>query len=439
MNRDILRITIPSIISNITVPLLEIVSIAIAGRCGDIPAVSIGQLAIGVAIFNFICWNFNFLRMGTSGMTAQAFGARDFAETTRMLLRSLSVGLLLGGVIILLRTPLTQYGVLMMGGSDIATEYLKVRIWSIPAEILFFALHGWYTGMQNATIPMTTSLIVDVLHISLSLWFALSLNMGIVGIAYASVVAQWAGVVVSALLLAIVFRRHLVRVTLREVFKLREMLRFFSINRDVIIRTMLLNGAYTLFTAASARMGEPIILAVNALLMQIVMLFSYLTDSIAYAAEALVGRYIGERNEEHLRVAIGKCCRWALGASVIYSAIYFMSWEWLLGLFIEDSHNLAETVSVAREYVGWIFVIPLAGALPFIMDGIMVGATQSVTMRNAMIISVGVYFGVYFAARPLLGNNALWLAYTAFTVSRGLSQYILSRKLEDIYSLARNS
>ncbi len=436
MNRDILRITLPSIISNITVPMLEIVGITIAARCGQSSAVSIGQLAIGISIFNFICWNCNFLRMGTSGMTAQAFGAGDYTETTRMLCRSLTLALTLGALVLIFGEGLSTMSVDIMGGDSLVLEYVKIRMWSIPAEILFFSFHGWYTGMQNATIPMVTSLVVDVVHIVLSIFLALHMELGILGIAYASVVAQWMGVLISILLLVLTFRQKLVRVSLRDVFRLSEMLRFVTINRDFIIRTICINGTYSFFTAASARMGEPVILAVNALLMQIVMLFSYLTDSLAYAAEALVGRYIGAKNPEALRVAISKCLGWSMTAAVLYVILYAMSWQSLLELFIEDGDNLATILAVAERYVAWIFIIPLVGALPFILDGIMVGATQTRVIRNSMIVATLVYFATYYSTRHFLGNNALWLAFTLFIIFRGLMQYVATHRLRSVYSLA---
>ena len=201
MNREILRIALPNIVSNITVPLMGIVSTAIAGHWGSDTAATIGALAIGVSIFNFIYWNCSFVRMGTSGLTAQAFGAGNFRECTNMLVRALLVAGGMGLLMLLLQYPLGELALWGLNGNDMTREYFYARIWAVPAGILLFGFNGWFKGMQNALIPMFTAITVNVVHVLCSLWFAFGLDMGIVGIAYASVIAQWTGVALSALLL----------------------------------------------------------------------------------------------------------------------------------------------------------------------------------------------------------------------------------------------
>ncbi|MFR9593251.1 MAG: MATE family efflux transporter, partial [Rikenellaceae bacterium] len=433
MNREILRIAAPNIISNITVPLMGIVSTAIAGRCGADSAVSIGQLAIGVSIFNFIYWNCSFVRMGTSGITAQAYGAGNFAETTRMLYRALFVGLVLGILVLIFKDSLAEGAVRLMGGGDMSLEYVKARIWAVPAGIMLFSFHGWYTGMQNATIPMLTALLVNVVHMAVSYYLALGLDMGIVGIAYASVVAQWSGVVVAALMLLIYYRRRLVSVAVREVFDWGAMSKFFGVNRDIIIRTFCIVCVYTFFTATSARMDNPTILAVNTLLLQLFTLYSYMTDGFAYAAEALTGRFIGARDGRSLREAINKCVIWSLIVSIIYVGVYALSWRELLSIFVSEGANRNDILALAGEYIGWIMVIPVAGAFPFLMDGVMVGASFTHVMRNSMIVAAASYFVLYYAFFPFIGNNALWLAFTSFMMLRGVVQYLMTGRLRDVY------
>lgn len=202
MNREILRIALPNIVSNITVPLMGIAGTAIAGHWdSENPAATIGALAIGVSIFNFIYWNCGFVRMGTSGLTAQAFGAGDYRECTRMLVRSLSVSAVMGLAVLLLQHPLGEFALRIMNGNQIVSDYYYARIWAVPAGILLFGFNGWYTGMQNALIPMLTAITVNVIHILCSLWFVFGFDMGIVGIAYASVAAQTTGVVIAAVAL----------------------------------------------------------------------------------------------------------------------------------------------------------------------------------------------------------------------------------------------
>ncbi len=434
MNREILRIALPNIISNITVPLMGIISTAIAGRCGSDSAFTIGQLAIGVSIFNMIYWNCSFIRMGTSGLTAQAFGAGDFAETTRMLIRAVSVALLLGVVILLFREPIARGAVDIMGGGELSLEYVRARVWAVPAGILLFGTHGWFTGMQNGTFSMYTALSVNVLHIILSLYLALHKGIGVVGIAYASVVAQWVGVFVAVLLLFFNYRKKLVLVSLREVFDPNMIRKFFSVNTDIIIRTFCIVCVYTFFTRASVMIGNDNILAVNTLLLQLFTMYSYMTDGFAYAAEALTGRFIGACDGVSLKRAISRCIGWSLVVSCVFVGVYLIWWRDLLALFVGNEGDTAAILDLASEYIGWIIVIPIAGAFPFLMDGVMVGANFTRTMRNSMMISTAIFFVVYLLFEPLMGNDALWLAFMLFMFLRGGVQYLLTNRLKQIYA-----
>lgn len=436
MNKEIFRIAIPNIISNITVPIMGIVGTMIAGHMGE-AVTSIGSLAIGVTIFNFIYWNCSFIRMGTSGITAQAFGAGDKRTTTLMLARSTMVALAVGLLMLLLQRPLGLAALKVMNGGEQVAEYFFARIWAVPAGVLLFALNGWLTGMQNAIIPMIVAIVVNIIHIACSLWFAFPLGLGITGIAYASVVAQWMGVAITALICWLHYRKRMTKISLAEVFDLAALKEFFSINSDIIVRTLCIVATYTFFTAASARMGDDVILAVNTILLELFTLFSYMTDGFAYAAEALTGRFIGARDGRSLRKCVKLCMVWSIIVGVGYSALYTGFWRELLGLFIEDSaENTALILDYAGRYIGWIIAIPLAASLPFMMDGVMVGATQSRIMRNSMIIATVLYFAIFFSLRPIIGNNALWLAFTSYMALRGVLQYFMSNRLKTIYRQA---
>ena len=435
MNREIFRIAVPNIISNITVPLMGIFSTAIAGHCGD-SAATIGALAIGVSIFNFIYWNCSFIRMGTSGLTAQAFGAKDFTTTTAMLVRAVALSAVLGLAVLVLQYPLGELSLWMMNGSQMVSDYFYARIWAVPAGIMLFGLNGWFTGMQNAVIPMVTSIFINVLHVLLSLWFVFGFDMGITGIAYASVVAQWSGMTLSIVLLLLFFRKTLQRVDIRQVLQLDAMREFFKVNGDIIIRTFCIVIVYTFFTAASARMESEIVLAVNTMLLQLFTLFSYMNDGFAYAAEALTGRFVGARDRASLQLCIRRCVVWALGTAAICIAIYVVWWEDILSMFVGDKSQLVDMLTVARQYIGWVIAIPLAAALPFLMDGIMVGATLTRVLRNSMLLSTVAYFAIYYSLHPLIGNNALWLAFTAYMALRGIAQYFMSGRLELVYQKA---
>ena len=443
MNREILRIAIPNIISNITVPLMGIVSTAIAGRVGNgDAATTIGALSIGVAIFNFIYWNCSFIRMGTSGLTAQAFGAEHHKEYSLMLWRALIVALGVGVVAFALQYPIGELSIWFMstGSEEIDTpisDYFYTRIWAVPAGILLFAFNGWLTGMQNAIVPMSVAILVNVIHIACSYLFSIVGTMGLEGIALGSVVAQWTGVAVMVVIITLMYRKRIVKVTLSEVMDMAAMRKFFSINGDIIVRTFCLVAVYTFFTKASADTGDKNILAVNAMLLQLFTLFSYMNDGFAYAAEALTGRFIGARDESSLRRAIKLCIVWCFVVSIIFVGVYVGWWEDIFALLVDKSADIDTLIDVARNYIGWIIVIPIASALPFVMDGIMVGATRSRIMRNSMIYSSICYFIILYGLGWLIGNNALWMAFTMYMFLRGAFQYFMSHRLHDIYAESR--
>lgn len=436
MNKAILKIAIPNIVSNITVPLMGIISTAIAGHLHGNPAVLIGELAIGVSIFNLIYWSSSFIRMGTSGLTAQAYGREDFHETSRMLIRALSIALFMGVVILIFQNPISEITVGLMNGGEIALEYTKTRIWAIPAGIMLFAFHGWFNGMQNAIIPMAVAIFINTLHVVLSLIFTSSYNMGIEGIAVASIISQWIGVILSLILLFIRYGNTLKLKGLGNIFVLSELKELFAVNRDIIIRTACNVAVYFTFTAFSARMGDKNILAVNALLLELFTLFAYMTDGFAYAAEALTGRFVGAKDRPSLVSCVQKCLKWSLFIGIGFVAVYLIWWPNILDMFMAQGTSHAEVITLAKEYIWWIIIIPVIGAMPFMLDGVMVGATITDTMRNSMLLSTVAYFGTYYALQPIIGNNALWAAFTLHIIVRGTYQYVKTNRLNIIYNKA---
>ena len=438
MNREILRLALPNIVSNITVPVMGIASTMIAGNLGGGDTTrAIGSLAVGVSIFNFIYWNCSFLRMGTSGLTAQAYGAKNHRECTATLARTLLVAAVLGALILLLQYPLGQTAIWAMNGDELVAEYFYARIWAVPAGIMLFGLNGWFIGMQNARIPMWIAILQNVVHVGCSWFFAFRCGMGIAGIGYGSVVAQYLGVALAAVLIVANYREFITRIDWSAVFDMRPIRRFLVVNRDIIVRTLCIVAVYTFFTAASARMEDPILLTVNTLLLQIFTLFSYMNDGFAYAAEALTGRFIGARDEQSLRRCLGRCLGWGTLISVLFVGIYLIWWRDLLGIFIKaGTPDAAQVVSTAGNYIVWIILIPLASAMPFIMDGIMVGATETKVMRNSMLLSTVAYFGIFYSLYPVIGNNALWLAFTLYMFLRGTLQLLMTRRLRLIYRKA---
>jgi len=395
----------------------------------------IGALALGVSIFNFIYWNCSFIRMGTSGLTAQAYGAGDFYETTAMLVRAVVISLALSAIVLIFQQPLGKLSLWLMGGNEIVADYFFARIWAVPAGILLFGLYGWFVGMQNGVIPMAVSITVNGLHILFGWWFVYSFDLGIVGIAYASVVSQWIGLVLASVLIYIFFRKTMRRVVLREVLNFASMKRFFKVNGDIIVRTFCNVGVYTFFTAASARMGDAAILAVNSVLMQLLMLFSYMNDGFAYAAEAMTGRFIGAKDLPSLKKCLRYCVIWTFATAAVAITLYLAGWEELFTAFLGSGteEELTKVLAVAKRYIGWIIVIPLFAAMPFMLDGVYAGATLTRAMRNSMVWATIIFFTVYYTLLSLIGNDALWLAFLMYIISRLVLQYFMADRLRDIY------
>lgn len=429
MNRRILRLAIPNIISNITIPLLGMVDMAIAGHYGG--ASAIGAITIGTTIFNMIYWTCGFLRMGTSGITAQAYGARDLKECTAILVRSALVALALSSLLVIFQRPIGNISLGMMNGSEtaqkMAADYFFARIWAAPASISLFAIHGWFIGMQNSKTPMTVSIISNIVNVVFSALFVFKLDMGIAGVAWGTVVAQYTGLIVSWIFWGVYYGRLSRYVDIKGSIRLKPMTRFFHINKDIFLRTLCLVAAYTFFTASSSRFGDTI-LATNGLLMQLFTLFSYMSDGFAYAAESLSGRYIGASNPKALREATRKLFAWSLGMALLYVAVYLSGWKGILSLFSSSP----EIIATAGHYIGWVIAIPLVGCLPFLIDGIMLGATQTKILRNTMFIAIAIYFGLYYATVGLLGNNAIWLSFVVFIAVRGILLLIATHNLDPV-------
>lgn len=429
MNRKILALAIPNIISNITIPLVGMVHMAIVGSLGDVAL--IGSIAIGTAIFNFIYWNFAFLRMGTSGFTAQAYGARDFPEMASNLVRSLTVGLVISLLLVLFQRYVGLFSFSLMNGSATTRHYAELyffaRIWAAPANLMLFAFQGWYIGMQNSRFPMYISIIINIINVISSLFFVFGLGMGIVGVAWGTVVAQYTGLGVAVSLWLLYYRRLWKYVDVRKSLNFRPMVRFFNVNRDIFLRTACIVAVYTFFTSVSSGMGDTL-LAVNTLLMQLFTLFSYMMDGFAFAGESLAGRYVGANNKAMLNKAIRNLLGWGLGVAVLYTLIYGVFWQPILGIFTSS----VEIIEGARQYILWVMLIPIVGFAPFTLDGILIGATRTDIMRNSVFISTALFFATYYGLLGLWGNNALWFAFIVFLISRGILQYVMTDRLRII-------
>ncbi len=342
----------------------------------------------------------------------------------------------MGLLVIALQYPLGELALWAMNGNEIRAPISTPASGPYPAGIMLFGFNGWYTGMQNAVIPMCTAVTVNIVHVC-SLWLAIRHGMGIIGHRLRLVAGQWTGVMLAALLLVWRYRHVLTGIDWREVFDLRPLRHFFIVNRDIMLRTLCIVAVYTFFTGASARMDNPAMLAVNTLLLELFTLFSYMNDGFAYAAEALTGRFIGARDGRSLRACLKRCIFWGTAVSALFVGIYIVWWRDLVGLFVDASAPDAPTiVELAGRYIVWIIIIPIASAMPFIMDGIMVGATHTRVMRNSMFWATAAYFAIYHLFYGWIGNNALWLAFMLYMFLRGVLQFFMTRRLQVIYRKA---
>ena len=419
MNRRILRLAIPSIISNITVPLLGLVDVAIVGHLGA--ASYIGAIAVGGMLFSMIYWVFGFLRMGTSGLAAQAFGRRNLDEVSLVFVRSLGIGVALGLCLVALQVPILSVAFQWVDTTDevrrLASLYFSICVWGAPAVLGLYSFSGWFVGMQNSRFPMYIALVQNVVNIVASLAFVFIGKMGVAGVALGTLIAQYAGFLLALLLWMVYYGRLWPRIRWAVICEAEAMQAFFKLNRDIFLRTLCLVAVTVFFTSQGAREGE-VVLAVNTLLMQLFTLFSYVMDGFAYAAEALTGRYVGAQNGNGLRRLVRVLFTWGAGLAIAFTLVYALGGESFLALLTNEPSVLV----ASRAYFGWAVAIPVAGVAAFLWDGIFVGATLSREMLRSMWIASASFFLVYFTLHPLLGNHALWIAFLSYLALRGIVQ-----------------
>ena len=425
MNKRILQLAVPSIISNITVPLLGLVDVAIVGHIGD--AAYIGAIAVGSMLFNVIYWLFGFLRMGTSGMTSQALGRRDLAEVLRLLVRSLSIGVGIGVLFFVLQKWLIGCGLWAMSLEadvvELARRYCYVCIWGAPAVLGLYGFTGWFIGMQNTRIPMMVSLTQNVVNIIASLLLVFVGGMTVEGVALGTVIAQWWGFLMACLFYRICYRRLSKYDYRRNLFAAEPLKQFFSLNKDIFLRTLCLVAVNLFFTAAGSR-ESTIVLAVNTLLMTLFTIFSYFMDGFAYAAEALSGKYYGARNMGAFREVVRSTMGFGAVVAVGFTLLYIVGGENFLSLLTSDK----QVIAASGEYFWWAVLIPLSGMSAFVFDGIFVGITQSKSMLCSTTVASASFFGLFFGLHPFLGNHALWLAFILYLLLRGIVLFVIYRK-----------
>ncbi|WP_455511596.1 MATE family efflux transporter [Butyricimonas paravirosa] len=426
MNRRILHLAIPSIVSNITVPLLGLVDVTIVGHLGA--TAYIGAIAVGGLLFNILYWNFGFLRMGTSGLTSQAYGRKDKDAEIRVLVQAVSVGLFSALAMLILQYPIERLAFRLLDTSaeveQYAVTYFRICIWGAPAVLAQYGFTGWFIGMQNSRYPMYIAIVMNVINIVCSSCFVFLFGMKVEGVALGTVVAQYSGVIMAWGLWFYNYKELRGRITFRGSLQLIAMRRFFAVNRDIFLRTLCLIGVTTFFTSTGARQGD-VILAVNTLLMQLFTLFSYIMDGFAYAGEALSGRYVGACNLVQLKRAVKALFGWGVGLSLVFTLLYGIGGESFLGLLTNDT----VVIETAGHYFYWVLAIPLAGFAAFLWDGILIGATATRFMLWAMLVASGSFFVIYYCFSGATNNHMLWLAFLVYLALRGVMQTLWSRKV----------
>ena len=420
LNRRILALALPSIASNITTPLLGLVDSAITGHIGS--AVYLGAIAVGGTMFSMLYWVLGFLRMGSGGLTAQAHGRRDMRAAAVVLGRGLLLAALFGGVLIVLSPTAGRAALTFMDADDataqLAARYFSIAVWGAPAVLGNYVLTGWFVGMQNSRAPMWMALCTNLVNIAVSLVLVIGAGWKLEGVATGTFTAQWAGFGLGMLFL----RRYRPEVVgLRVLLGSDGLRKYFSINADIMLRTLCLVAVTVWFTRGGAQQGVTT-LAANALLVQLVMLFSYFVDGFAYAGEAIGGSLYGDGAISGVRRLTRLLLRWGAGLALVFGAVYLFLGEWILGLLTDRS----EVVAAAMIYLPWAAAVPLAGVWAYIYDGIFIGLTRTRAMLASMAAAMCVFFGMWVLTRPL-GNHGLWLSFAVYLLVRGAVEASLLR------------
>ena len=426
LNSQILRLAIPSILANITIPLVGIVDTAIVGHIAN--ATYIGGIAIGTMLFDLLYWNFGFLRVGTSGMTAQAYGRGDGVECARLLTQSVSIALIGAAVLWLIQWLfVTAVLAIVPCSTEVAAfarEYFFIRIWAAPATLSLMALKGWFIGMQDTVSPMITDIVVNVVNMTVSYVLAVYTSLEALGVAYGTLVAQFTGLLLALVICMFKYKtvmREVVRQLCDKAIKLlgdKEMKRFMSLNANLFVRSLCFMVVYVGFTSLASHYGD-VELAVSTIMMKLFMLFSYFVDGFAYAGEALVGKEYGASrslaSSPHSLVRIVRLLfAWSLGVGLLFTLLFAI---WSEECYLAMTNDM-EVLSRLGDYTLWLIAMPLVSTLAFMWDGVYAGATAGKQIRNAMIYAALGFVTCYLATYWWLGIQGLYIAYFAHLVAR---------------------
>ena len=417
-HRSILAVAVPIMLSNVSEPLIGVVNTAVIGQLPD--PYYIGAIAVGALIFAFIFWGFGFLRLSTGGLSAQATGAGDGVELVAVLARSLMIAGVAGVALIALSPLIREVSFDLVGGSaEVRAHgetYFNYRIWSAPAALANYCVMGWFIGQSRAKLAFLVQLFLNVSNMALSAFLVLRVGMTSDGVGLAALISGWAAVALGLGLAFIILRNMGVHPTWSRVMDGRALTRTLGMNGDVMIRTLCLVFAFTWFTARGARAGD-VIVAANAVLLNLFEVSAYLIDGFAYASEALVGQSVGAKNRRRFRAAVWLTSVWAMVVGVICSLLV-----WFAGPTIIDWMTVSEAVrATAREFLPWAAISPVLGVMCFQFDGIFTGAMATKDMRNMMIVSLAVFMLAWWLLEAPFGNHGLWAALNIFFVARGVT------------------
>ena len=437
MNRQILRLAIPSILANITIPLVGLVDTAIVGHISD--AHAIGGIAVGTMLFDLLYWNFGFLRVGTSGMTAQAFGRDDCEQCARLLSQSVGIALIGAALIWLVQWLFVTAAFAIIPCSEevasFARQYFFIRVWAAPATLSLMAIKGWFIGMQDTVSPMITDMVVNVVNMAVSYVLAVYTPMGALGVALGTVVAQLTGLLLSVVILLCKYRYVWLGLSFLKLLRdMRGMRQLLSLNANLFVRSLCFMIVYVGFTSLSSMYGDTD-LAVCSIFMKLFMLVSYFVDGFAYAGEALVGKYIGEAksqplsnspqgvqypiggtpsNSYNIASLVRLLFRWSLGVGVIFTAIFALSYMPMFRMMTSD----VVVLSRLTDFTAWLIAMPIVSTLAFMWDGVYTGATAGKQIRDAMILAAVGFVVGYLATYHWLGTHALFVGYFLHLAAR---------------------
>ena len=417
INRDILKLSIPSILANITVPLVGLADTAVAGRLGD--GAALGAIAIGSMLFDLLYWNFAFLRIGTGGVTAQAYGRGSNHDAMKSLVQGLGTAVLGSLLILAIQWIFARGAFALLKCSphveEFARQYFFIRVWAAPATLCLFVFRGWFIGMQDSLSPMAVDVTINLTNIGFSIWLGHYTPLGFAGIAWGTLIAQYCGLALALVLFFARYRHMMCHINLEESLDRNDLRKFFGMNGNLVIRSLCFMGIYCGYTSLAATFGDTD-LAVSGIIMKLFMLYSYFTDGFAYAGEALTGRFIGAKDHDNLKRSIVMVFVWTSAIGVVSMFVYWLFGPMMLRILTSD----ADVLSEAGAHLVWMVLMPIFSCYAFLWDGIYIGATASRQMRNAMIWACAAFFALYFALVGTLGFDALWWAYFAHLTVRSV-------------------